>query len=264
MKVRKQLATTLLLGAFAPSLVAEIPVVDASGAEREPAVGLATTGRPGDRLQGTADPAGLLYQLELLRVEVQELRGLVEDQAHRLERLRDEQKDRYLDLDRRLTRLTERGSLPAGAVADLDVGTSGAASANNDSGGDGGQAEEQVAYQAAFDLIRNKRYDEAVTALSQFIDDYPRGEYVANAYYWLGEVQVVKANYQEALTAFGTLLEQFSQHRKVPDAKYKLGKVYAELGDQAKAQKLLKEVVSQYPKSSAAKLAEAELRALAP
>lgn len=103
-----------------------------------------------------------------------------------------------------------------------------------------------------------------MSAFSQFVLDFPSGEYTGNAYYWLGEVQVVKANYPEALKAFDTLLNGFPQHRKTPDAKYKLGKVYRELGDRAKAKQILQEVINQYPGTSAAKLAESELRNFAP
>lgn len=255
MRFYARLISVLLLGASAPGIFAEVPVVEAS----DPALDRpAATTFPAsvNTAQTTSSPTSLLYQLELLKVEVQELRGLLEEQTHQLNQMREEQRDRYLDLDRRISLLNKTMPDSAAAVER----TSAVPSPTNTLSA----ADEQSAYHSAFELIRNKRYDEAITAFSKFVDDFPNGNFTANAYYWLGEVQVVKANYQEALTAFGTLLERFPQHRKVPDAKYKLGKVYVELGDKAKAKRLLQEVVSRYQGSSAAKLAEAELRTLSP
>jgi len=47
--------------------------------------------------------AQLFYELQILQSELQQLRGLVEDQAYEISRLRDLQRSQYLDIDRRLT-----------------------------------------------------------------------------------------------------------------------------------------------------------------
>lgn len=60
----------------------------------------------------------LLNRLNELQVEVQTLRGLVEQQAFEIEALKKAQRDRYIDLDSRLGRLEGggAGSLPPGAA----------------------------------------------------------------------------------------------------------------------------------------------------
>ena len=63
----------------------------------------------------------LLNRITALQTEIQSLRGLVEQQSHELDTLRDQARDQYVDLDSRLARL-EGGTAPmdggaAGGVA---------------------------------------------------------------------------------------------------------------------------------------------------
>jgi tol-pal system protein YbgF len=57
----------------------------------------------------------LYNQLQELQNEILTLRGMVEEQGYQLQRLQNESRDRYLDLDRRL----QSGSAPAGEEAAL-------------------------------------------------------------------------------------------------------------------------------------------------
>ena len=197
--------------------------------------------------KATANPADLLYQLEILQQEVQSLRGIVEQQAYDIQRMREEQRDRYIDLDRRISLINK-----SGAAAEQPASVS-----PNVTGNSGNV--EKGAYQQALKLIRNKQYEQGVEAFSQYLKDYPQGDYAANSYYFLGEVQLLQGNREEALKAFGALLNRAPEHRKVPDAKLKLGKVYAELGETAKAKALWQQVVKDYPNSSQARLADIQL-----
>lgn len=198
----------------------------------------------------------LLYQLELLQQEVRQLRGTVEQQSWQIKQMGLEQKDRYIDLDRRIVLLSQSTPQNLNQQAPLSAtNTSATISANNID-----VPTDKTVYQAAFELIRNKRYDESIIALTQFIKKYPNSNLVGNAHYWLGEVQLVKANFTAAAATFNTLLTKYPTHRKVPDTKYKLGRAYRELGDTIRAKKLLQDVISNYAGTSTAKLAEAELR----
>ena len=49
----------------------------------------------------------LLKIMQVLQQELQELRGLVEEQGYLVSRLQRDQKEQYLDLDRRLMAVTE-------------------------------------------------------------------------------------------------------------------------------------------------------------
>jgi len=275
--IKPAVFATLVLAASASgmSFAADpIPVVDSPGVSRpadarqlQAGVAVSASG---------AQAVEMLYQQQLLQQEVQELRGIVEQQAYEIKRMREEQRDRYLDLDRRITLLNQAPAKrtaagvpaePAPVVAVEKVKTPTAddvkepvATAVKAAPVADNKITEKEAYQAAFSLVRNKQYAEASKAFEQLVKDYPDGNYTGNAYYWLGEVLLVESKKAQALKAFETLLEQYPNHRKAADAKFKQGKIYLQMGDKTQAKVLLQDVINLYPGTSAAKLAEAEMR----
>lgn len=194
------------------------------------------------------------YQMQLLQQEVMGLRGLVEQLQHELNSLKSIQDDRYLELDARLQQLLKtRAQAPKPAPED-SAETAGAVVEENLS--------EKDLYETTQILIRNRQYEMAITQLEALIARFPDGEYTANAYYWLGQVQAAKTNpdLEKARQALAQVISYFPEDNKVPDAAYALGKVYYMLGDCERATDLLQQVVDQYPGKSAAKLAESYLR----
>jgi len=199
--------------------------------------------------------ADRFYQLQLLQQEVLELRGLLEEQAHQLKRLKQQRTDDYLDLDRRISALANgstssvgRDSGLVGESSDNSGGTIPAATnvASSDS--------EALAYRSAYDLLKQRQVDQAITAFSDLLIDYPEGKYAANAHYWLGEIFLLKNDLESARQWFTRLLDGFPGHRKVPGTQFKLGKVYHLLGDKEKSRVLLDSVAA--TRSDAARLAK--------
>ncbi len=187
----------------------------------------------------------LYFQLQTLQQEVLELRGLVEEQAHELQRLKQQRLDDYLDLDRRLNAL---GSGQQAAKGETDK-------RREPSVARGGREPDEIQrYRSAIDLVlRDKDYEQAITAFNQYLRDFPQGRYAANSQYWLGEIFLLQGELEKAREWFGRLLAEHEQHDKVPDARYKLGTVYHQLGDGAKARELLTQVAE--GDSNAARLA---------
>jgi tol-pal system protein YbgF len=88
----------IVLAIWSSTTIAQVPVVEAGTSSRgqtSPAAG-ATGG--GNELMVT-----IYNQLEALQQEVQTLRGKVEEQDYQIKRMQTEQRDRYLDIDRRLS-----------------------------------------------------------------------------------------------------------------------------------------------------------------
>lgn len=246
---------------------------NAAGAERTPAesssrattarVGEATYRAPrfasdsgGGRGDVEADAAGVLFgRLQDLEQEVMMLRGVVESQQQTIQRLEREQRERYLDLDRRLARVT--GTEPSGATGAANPGTT-------SEGGEAAGDDERSAYERAFALTRDRRFEEAIPAFRDLIERYPDGQYVPNAWYWLGELYLAlpEPELEEARQAFVQVERRFPDHRKVPDALYKLGLVHDQLGEPEKARSYLNRVLEEYPDSSAARLAKSLLEQL--
>jgi len=88
---------------------------------------------------------------------------------------------------------------------------------------------------------------------------YPSSPYAGNAQYWLGEVNLARGDLQGAGQAFAKVSQAYPQHNKVPDSLYKLADVEVRLGNRDKANGILRQVIADYPNSSAAQLAQRQL-----
>ena len=199
-------------------------------------------------VSASSDSAGLtdiFYQLQVLQQEVQTLRGQVEEQEHLLKRLQRDQKEQYVDLDRRLLALGSNKPTPAPRSS-----STGSATAT------GTPTTEREAYRVAFDAMRERRFDESKLAFQQIVERYPNGQYTPNAFYWLGEIFLVAdQDLEQARQSFMQVINLYPDHQKASDALYKLGVVYHGLGDTDAAQRYLGRVQREYPDSSAAGLA---------
>jgi len=209
-------------------------------------------------------------QLDILRDEVRELRGATEALQHESEGGATRQRDQYLDLDQRLQSLERRtrGGEPISAAPGAEsaapmvgvVPAPGApAPATAPAPAPGTAGDDRASYQAALELLRQGRYDQAETAFTQFLADFPQSELADNAQYWLGETHYVKREFEAALAAFQLVLERFPNSRKVPDALLKAGFCQYELQQWADARASLEAVVERFPDSTAARLASQRL-----
>ena len=236
--------------------------VNSAAAPAGPALNTAAAGpSPG----GSQNLGNLFYQLQQLQQEVMMLNGKVEEQAHELRKLRAQNLERYVDIDRRLEERSEGGPV---AVAPTNGNGSGAGIASQAvTNGSSSVAElpgEGEAYRGAYALVRNQQFDQAVSGFKQFLQDYPGGKYSPNAYYWLGELYLVitPADLESSRQAFMLLLDQYPNNSKIPDAMYKLGKVQFTKGNRDKAKEFFDRVIREYgsSNSSAVKLAKDFLR----
>src|SRR5688572_190551 len=235
----------------------------------------------------------LLNRLNELQQEVSSLRGLVEQQAYEIENLKKAQRDRYVDLDSRLSRLeggapstppapdapalepgqtqqleptpTAPGQLAAEEPQLADSATPPPAAPAAPPAPDAGYvdpAAEKAAYDEAFAALRDGRYAESARRFQGFLQEYPNGDLTDNAMYWLGESYYVTQNYRPALETFSDLLSRFPQSSKAPDSLLKIGYAHYELKEWPQAERALNDVVSKFPETTVARLAQGRLRAL--
>jgi tol-pal system protein YbgF len=183
----------------------------------------------------------LFSEIEMLKEEIQGLRSTVEQQGYELNKLKTEQKQRYLDLDRRMSQLIEGQSASVSQPVTVQ--------------GDG-----QVDYDAAFSLMKQRKLDEASAKFKSFLQTYPKSELAVNGYYWLGQIYYNQGNLEEARKAFTIVVNQYSDHQKAPDSTYKLGVVLHRLGDTAQAKPLLQSVVKKNSESASARFAAKYLK----
>ncbi len=144
-------------------------------------------------------------------------------------------------------------STGAGTIAPVGAGASLPVPDGND----------RANYQAAFALLKDSQYDQAVTAFQQFLVAFPDSTLADNAQYWLGEAYYVNKNFTESLSAFQTLIDKYPQSRKLPDALLKVGYCDYELARWDQAKKVLSEVVAKFSDTAAGHLAQQRLEKLA-
>lgn len=229
----------LLTGPAGAATVTQIPVTEVQSGQQQ-----------------VSGQSQLLLMVQQLQEEVRQLRGLVETQQYRLNKMEREQRDRYRDLDRRIGALIQAGvesaatlDAPLTAPPAADEATPVAPVASPGAGDD------RSAYQAAFALVRERKFDAARSAFEAFIQQYPQSNSLANAHYWIGEIDLAQQSLESARAAFQRVIQDFSAHAKVPDALYKLGVVEDRLGNLEASRGAFQRLLAEYPQSSAAGLA---------
>ena len=121
------------------------------------------------------------------------------------------------------------------------------------------QGDDRANYQAAFDLLKDGKYPEAIGGFKQFLTTFPNSVLADNAQYWLGEAHYVTKQYPDALRDFRTVLEKYPDSRKIPDALLKIGYCNYELKNWAEARSALSQVVQRFGDTTAARLASQRL-----
>ena len=211
-----------------------------------------TSGIPGSPqpLPATSsDARSLALRVQQLEEEIRRLNGLVEEQSSLLTRLQDQSLERYVEVDRRLASIASGEAIEAIDDPSLQVDTAvvGDSGSLNDTPTEP-EIGEQEAYRAAYGLVRERQFSEALTAFDAFLSDYPFGRFAPNAHYWLGELYLVvePVDPEAARQNFQVLLDQYPNDRKVPDTLYKLGRVHALKGNDERSREYLDRVISEY------------------
>lgn len=258
--------STLITLALSLPVVASaaIPVTDRSAYDQTYAgsdQGMNGTATVGGASAPPSAQAQLFMQLQQMQEEITTLRGLLEEQQYELRQLRQENLERYQTLD---SRINASGPAPSASqpAATGDSAAAAAPTVAQDSAAEADPEKEKLFYDASFDLIKERDFEKAQQAFSAFLRKYPKSQYAGNAQYWLGEVHLVQGDLQAAGTAFARVSHDYPEHNKVPDSLYKLADVERRLGNADKARGIMQQVVADYPNSSAAQLAEQDLRKL--
>lgn len=240
----------------------------------------------------------VLSRVEQLQSEVQQLRGMVEEQSQTIADLQRKQGNMYSDLDDRMQALSANangvasaGTTPAqpASTAPAQPGVANAqTAAPAASGSVQGQPNSQVQvvqpavpaavaeskpasapttnplsekdqYQQAYETLRNGHNSQAIKMFQDLLTQTPAGEFSDNAQYWLAEAHKINREYDAAKAAFNKVVSQYPNSSKVPDALLKLGYIEFDLQNNAKARDYLTRVTTSYPGTTAAHLAAKKL-----
>ncbi|MDP2240950.1 MAG: tol-pal system protein YbgF [Burkholderiales bacterium] len=231
------------------------------------------------KIQPVLELAG---QIELLRQEINQLRGQIEVLGNNIEGTAKRQRDMYVDIDSRLRRLEQGGVAPSamppaaaapGTVTPPATGTTTAlASASAPPAAAGAPAAAVPApaadgadvrmYEAAQNQRRIGNYRGAIVAFQSFITQYPKSELAPRAQYWIGDSYYNLRDFKSAITHQQKLVSSYPDSATVADALLNIASSQMELGDTATARKTLDGLVSRYPASEAAEKAKRRLATL--
>ena len=270
MKARVLALLCICTAAHAESLP---PVIDNS---MYPAAGEVSAVRP-------SSPNALfemMGRLEQLQAEVQQLTGKVEEQANLIAEMKKSQNTLYSDFDERMqnlekkaegVKLTSAESVPVQEVqpeakaAEPPVATPAATPEVNkplpvqkqDAVPASGDEKQQ--YQQAYEALRNGHTAQAIAEFNALLSKNSKNEFANNAQYWLGEAYRVNQDIDSARKAFNSVIENYPGSSKVPDALLKLGYIEVEQKNPVKAREYLTRVTTDFPGSTAARLASKKL-----
>ena len=101
-------------------------------------------------------------------------------------------------------------------------------------------------FQIAFDLLRSQQFDQAKTALEDFIDNNSENQLAGSSYYWLGEIHLLKKNYREAALIFAEGYQKYPTSIKSPENLYKLAEALSQIDKINDACNTLKKFTKEY------------------
>ncbi|MDH3620858.1 MAG: tol-pal system protein YbgF [Gammaproteobacteria bacterium] len=201
-----------------------------------------------ERVMQNQSLVNLTQQVGTLERRNDEVQGRIETLEHGTETTADRQRQLYADLDARIQEL-ESALSARSSVGVMEGGTLSPGQLPVPGGSD------RDNYQAAFELLKEQRYEPAAMAFQQFLVTYPDSELADNAQYWLAESHYVTQKFDEALTEFEVVINDYPRSRKVPDALLKVGYCNYELKRWNVAREALRRVQADYPETTAARLA---------
>ena len=118
---------------------------------------------------------------------------------------------------------------------------------------------EKNTYTAAYLAYKSGRLDEAAKGFNKQLDLYPKGEYVDQAWYWLGETRYAQHGYTLAMNAFKHIADHYPESGKHAAARLRLGKILQALDRDREAKKYYARLLNEHADSEAAEQARAAL-----
>lgn len=242
-----------------------------------------------ERLMNSQKQLDLLSRVKQLQTENQQLRSLLEEQNNEVHQLKQQQRELYSDLNRRMGQLEgkedfsrhsisnneERAIISTPPANSTGIKEPYSAAAVNNNFASEREAEfaadrkktqvatikpmsekqrqaEQKAYQKAFDELTARRYNKARESFMQFIQLYPHGRYAHIAQYWVAESSYAQHHYEQSIIDYQLLLDVYPFSPKKAEAELKKAYCYHELGDKKKARQTIDTLLRNYPNTTEA------------
>ena len=110
--------------------------------------------------------------------------------------------------------------------------------------------------------LSKQSYDLAVTGFKLYIDKYPEGENIQQAYIYMGDAYSALGQARPAAIAYATVLQKFPESKIIPTARLKYARSIIPLGKTEEAKRYFNSIVQDFGRSPEASLAKDELAKL--
>jgi len=117
-------------------------------------------------------------------------------------------------------------------------------------------------YRSAFQLVKEKDYNDAIDTFNAFLYLFPQSNYASNAQYWLSESIYALGDFADAMINFAKVVEKYPNSSKIADAKLKIGYCYYSIKKWKEARFIFSDIIKKYPNTSLSQLAEKKIQSM--
>ncbi len=119
---------------------------------------------------------------------------------------------------------------------------------------------EQQAYDAAFELLKQSRYEDAIEQFQALVNTWPQSQLADDALYWMSEANYVNREFEAALNGFRAVVERYPDSSRLPEAMLKVGYIQYDIGAYEQAAQTFQDVLTRFPGHQVTVSAETRLR----
>lgn len=120
--------------------------------------------------------------------------------------------------------------------------------------------QEQQAYDQAFSLLKQSKYQDAINGFQRLADTWPNGQLADDAHYWKSEAQYVNREYEDARDGFRVVTTRYPDSPRVPQALLKIGQIEYDIGAYEEAAEIFRDILERLPDHQVAVRAQMLLR----
>jgi tol-pal system protein YbgF len=118
---------------------------------------------------------------------------------------------------------------------------------------------EQALYDQAKQAFDAGELEKARQGFQEFMKRFPDSQNADNAQFWIGEIYYREKWYEKAIVEYQKVVEDYPKGNKIRSAMLKQGYAFINIGDNANARLILKDLISKYPNTTEAQLATQKL-----
>ena len=190
----------------------------------------------------------IVNKIDFLQKEIQELRGMLEEQQYSIYKISAKNK--------KLDHLKERTNNPDNAK-NIDYNT-----VTNFNGTFKSKETsfdpEKVKYNYACKMIEELNFPQAIIEFKDFLTKYSNSRYVPDSHYWLGELYL-NENKLDLAESYFLKVAEYKEHSKAPEALFKLAILEIDRKNFTKAKEYFLNIINNYNSYNKIKIARSKL-----